>query len=99
MNTTKVSKTGVSATSLIIAGLEVNAEIALEEPEAPQGVDEAVKGLIEKFGLNSVLGAIHCAAWGAAEVHEDTDDMDDAMASFRLRVFGNRLGEAIEALK
>lgn len=96
MNTTKVSKTGVSATSLIIAGLEVNAEIALEEPEAPQGVDEAVKGLIEKFGLNSVLGAIHCAAWGAAEVHEDTDD---AMASFRLRIFGNRLGEAIEALK
>lgn len=99
MNATKISKTGVNATSLIIAGLEVNAEIALEEPECPQGVDEAVKALIERFGINSVLGAIHCAAWGAAEVHEDTEDMDDVMASFRLRVFGNRLGEAIEALK
>jgi hypothetical protein len=96
MNTT--TKIGVLATTLIITGLEVNAEIALEEPEFPQGLDEAVRKLIVKHGLNSVLGAIHHAASDAAEVTE-SEDTDDAITALRLRVFGNRLGEAIEALK
>lgn len=93
------SETGTMAANLIIDGLAVNAEIALEEPQMPQGLDEAVRRLVWKYGVKEVLGAIHCAAWGAAEVHEDMEDEGDAIASFRLRVFGNRLGEAIDALK
>jgi hypothetical protein len=96
MNTT--TDTGMAAAQLIADGLEVNAEIALEEPECPQGVDEDVLRLVRKHGLREVLSAIHCAAWGAAEVHEDVDEPED-MRSFRIRIFNNRLAEAIQALK
>lgn len=92
------TKTGRDAQELIIDGLAVNAEIALEEPQCPQGVDEAVRKLVRRYGVREVLAAIHSAAWGACEVHEDTDDEED-MTSFRLRIFGNRLGGAIDALK
>lgn len=92
------TKTGRNAQELIIDGLEVNAEIALEEPQLQQGVDENVRRLVKRYGVKGVLEAIHCAAWGACEMHEETDDEED-MASFRLRIFGNRLGQAIQALK
>lgn len=98
MNTTTTTNTGKAAAGLIADGLEVNAEIALEEPECPQGVDEDVLKVVRKHGLQSVLAAIHSAAWGAAEVHEDFVDEGD-MAAFRTRIFMNRLGEAINALK
>ena len=94
----ETSETGRTAANLIEAGIEVNAEIALEEPQCTQGVDDDLLKLVQKYGLREVLSSIHCAAWGAAEVHEDTDEPED-MASFRIRIFGNRLGEAIQALK
>ena len=97
MNET-TTKTGIAAQELIAMGLEINAEIAREEPEIPQGLDEDVLSLVQKHGLREVLSSIHCAAWGAAEVHEDTDEPED-MASFRIRIFNNRLSEAIDALK
>ncbi len=97
MNETTTA-TGIAAQELIATGLEINAEIALEEPECPQGVDEDLLRIVQKYGLREVLSSIHCAAWGAAEVHEDTDEPED-MASFRIRIFNNRLGEAIQALK
>lgn len=95
------SVTGRATADLIDAGLEVNAEIALEEPECPQGVDEDVLRVVRKHGLKDVLVAISAAAWGAAEVHEDMDpeDVELLTSVLRLRVFGNRLGEAIDALK
>lgn len=98
MNTTT---TGRAATNLIDSGLEVNAEIALEEPECPQGVDEDVLAVVRKHGLKEVLAAIHMAAWSAAETHEDQAPEDEELLTtvLRLRVFGNRLGEAMGALK
>lgn len=92
------TETGKAAAELITDGIEVNAEIALEEPQMPQGLDEDVLRLIRKHGLRMVLATIHDAAWGAAEAHEDVDEPED-MTSFRVRIFGNRLGEAIAALK
>ncbi len=96
--TKKTSEAGIAAQDLIVHGLEVNAEIALEEPQMTQGVDEALRKLCAKYGVREVLASIHDASWGAAEVHEDTDEVED-MTSFRLRVFGNRLSEAIKALR
>lgn len=93
-----VTQTGRDAIEMIATGLEVNAEIALEERQCVQGLDQGVLDLVEKHGLVAVLAAIHCAAWSAAEVHEDTDDVED-MSPFRLRMFGRRLGEAMNALK
>lgn len=94
----QASETGRAAAELITDGVEINAEIALEEPECPQGLDEDVLQVIRKHGLRMVLATIHDAAWGAAETHEDMDEVED-MTSFRTRIFGMRLGEAIDALK
>lgn len=93
----ETSETGRTAANLIEAGIEVNAEIALEEPQCTQGVDEELLSLVQKYGLKELLASIQCAAWGAAECHEEMEDME--VASLRLRVFGTRLGEAIAALK
>lgn len=95
------TQTARIAADLIDSGLEVNAEIALEEPQLAQGVDEDVLTVVRKHGLKQVLASIHMAAWGAAESHEDMDPEDEEMmtAVLRLRVFGNRLGETIGALK
>ncbi len=95
----KTSDTGRMAANLIVDGLAVNAEIALDVPHLTQGVDEAVRKLVWTYGVKDVLAAIHMAAWGAAEVFMDTDDDEDAIAALRLSIFGNRLGEAIKALK
>ncbi len=95
----KTSDTGRMAANLIIDGLAVNAEMALEEPQMTQGLDEAVRKLVWTYGVKDVLAAIHCAAWGAAEVYADTDDDEDAITALRLSIFGNRLGEAMDALK
>ena len=96
MNET-TTQTGIAAQELIATGLEINAEIALEEPQCTQGVDEELLSLVQKYGLKELLASIQCAAWGAAECHEEMEDME--VASLRLRVFGTRLGEAIAALK
>jgi len=90
--------TGRAAQQLIIDGLEVNAEIALEEPEMEQGIDEELQKLCQKYGVRSILASIHDAAWSAGEVHTETDD-DEDMRALRLKVFSNRLGEAIDALR
>ncbi len=99
MNATKQSKTGTKAQELLLGGLEVHAEMALEEPECRQGVDEDLLELVNKHGLNSVLEAIQCAAWGAGEVHADHEDLAEAMASVRLKLFGSRIADAMNALK
>jgi len=96
MNNT--TKTGRDAQELLIDSLAINAEIALEEPQMTQGVDEAVRKLMKKYGVREVLATVHDAAWSAAEVHEEMDDEED-MTAFRLRIFGNRLSSAIDALK
>ena len=97
MNET-TTQTGIAAQELIATGLEINAEIALEEPECPQGVDEDLLRIVQKYGLREVLSSIHCAAWGACEVHEDTDEPED-MASFRIRIFCGKIRAAMDALK
>jgi hypothetical protein len=94
----KTTATGRAAQQLIVDGLEVNAEIALEEPECEQGIDEDLQKLCQKYGVRSVLASIHCAAWTAGEVHTDSDD-DEDMRALRLRVFSNRLSHAMDALK
>lgn len=94
----KTSETGKAVADYVMRGLEINAEIALHERECPQEVDAEVLKLIEEYGLKSVLTAIQSAAWGASEVHEDTDEPED-MGPFRTRIFMLRLGEAIDCLK
>lgn len=98
-----VTVTGQLARGLICDGLMVNAEIAAEEPSyGPQGLDEALHGLVHRFGAVAVLEALHDAAIGAAEVHEDCDDRDEddyGVVSFRLQVFGRKLRSAMDALK
>lgn len=96
MNNT--SETGRAVADFVKQGLAVNAEIALEERECPQEVDAEVLKLVEEYGLKSVLASIQSAAWGAAEVHEDTDEPED-MGPFRTRMFMLRLGQAIDCLK
>lgn len=96
MNTT--TETGKAVADYVKQGLAVNAEISLEEPQCEPEVDQAVLDLVERFGLKSVLAAIQSAAWGASEVHEDTDEPED-MGPFRTRIFMLRLGEAIDCLK
>jgi hypothetical protein len=91
--------TGEAATDLIVASVEINAEIALEEPEMEQGIDEELYGLLDKYGLKAVLASIHDAAWAAAEVHADMEDDLFALASVRLKSFSRRLHEAMNALK
>jgi len=90
-----ISATGRDARDLLSTGVEVNAEIAREEPEAAHGCDEALFKLVRKHGPVAVLEALHDAAWGAAEMNEE----DDEVTCLRLRVFGNRLGSALDALK
>lgn len=96
MNTT--TETGKAVADYVKQGLAVNAEIAEQEPEVEKGVDEDVLQLVQKYGLKGVLAAIQSAAWGASEVHEDTDEPED-MGPFRTRIFMLRLGEAIDCLK
>lgn len=93
--TNEVSRTGIDARNLLLLGLEVNSEIAREEPELPKGLDEAVLMMMIEHGPVALLEALHDAAWGAAEMNEE----DDEITCLRLRVFGKRLGAALEALK
>lgn len=104
-NATKnISETGKLARGLICDGLMVNAEIAAEEPSyGPKGLDEALHRLVHKFGAVAVLEALHDAAIGAAEVHEDCDDpMDNpkyGVVAVRLKVFCRKVDAAAKALR
>ena len=100
-NATKtVTETGKLARGLICDGLEVNAEIAAEEPSyGRKGLDEGVHRLVKKYGAKAVLEAFHDAACGAAETHEDLDEEGMDVAPLRLRVFCRRLDAAIKALR
>lgn len=99
---TRTTETGRAASDLVRAGLEVNAEIAREEPTMVKGLDEALLRLVDKHGLRMVLLTIQDAACCAAEVREEdcfiAADTTDVSA-LRARVFVLRLGRAIEALK
>jgi len=88
---------GKETLDLIDMGLVVGMEIALEEPQCPQGVDKDVLSAIRKHGLKGVLDSLATAAWGAAEMHEDAEDME--IVALRLRIFGKRIESAIAALK
>ncbi len=107
-NATKnVSKIGSTCRGLIADGLEVNAEIAAEEPHyAPKGLDEALLKVVRKFGAVAVLEALHDAALGAAEVHEECDDPNDdesqdeyGVSAVRLQVFCRKLEAATRTLR
>lgn len=103
-NATKnITEIGKLARGLISDGLEVSAELAAEEPRyAPKGLDEALLSLVRAHGPVAVLEALHDAALGAAEVHEDCDDRDEAdygVVSCRLQVFGRKIEGAIRALR
>lgn len=103
-NATKnVTVTGTLARGLIADGLEVNAEISAEEPAyAPRGLDEALLKIVRRFGTVAVLDALHDAALGAAEVHEDCDDRDEpdfGVVSCRLQVFCRKLEAATRTLR
>ncbi len=103
-NATKiVTATGNLARGLIADGLEVNAEVADEEPEyGPKGLDRALLKLVRRHGAVAVLEALHDAALGAAEVHEECDEpnVDDyGVVSVRLQVFGRKLESAIRTLR
>lgn len=93
-----ISATGQDALNLLLLGLEVNSEIARTEPELPKGLDKAVLMLMIEHGPVALLEAIHDAAWGAAETNEENEDADE-VTCLRLRIFGKRLGAALEALK
>lgn len=90
-----ISETGAAARDLLLTGVEVNADIADDERQMPQGLDRTLAKLMAKHGHTAVLEALHDAAWGAAEMTEEEDEV----TCLRLRVFGKRLGDAIEALK
>ncbi len=103
-NATKnVSGTGKLARGLITDGLEVNAEIAAEEPTyANKGLDMALLKLVRQHGPVAVLEALHDAAIGAAEVHEECDDENEAdfgVVAVRLQVFGKKIDAAIKTLR
>jgi hypothetical protein len=103
-NATKtVTATGNLARGMISDGLEVNAEIADEEPSyAPKGLDAALLKVVRKYGAVAVLEALHDAALGAAEVHEDCDDRDEpdyGVVSCRLQVFCRKLEAATRTLR
>ncbi len=95
MNSKNVSQVGQDARDLIIMGVEVNVDIAADEPQMPQGLDSAILKLMTKHGPIAILEALHDAAWGAAEMNEEEDEI----ACLRLRIFGKRLGTALETLK
>jgi hypothetical protein len=96
MNSKNVSQVGQDARDLIHMGVEVNAEIADDEPHAmPQGLDRALLKLIGKHGVVGVLEALHDAAWSSAEMNEEEDEV----ACLRARIVGKRLGHVIDALK
>ena len=95
-----VSDTGTSARNLIHMGVEVNAEIADDEPHHPahvalQGLDRALFKLVTKHGVVAVLEALHDAAFCSAEVNEEEDEV----ACLRVTIFGKRLGHVIDVLK
>ena len=93
--TNEVSQTGLEARDLLFTGVEVNVEIARDEPDLPKGLDAAILKLMTKHGPVALLESLHDAAWGAAEMNEE----DDEITCLRLRVFGKRLSSALEALK
>lgn len=104
-NATKnVSAVGDLARSLIADGLEVNAEIAAEEPSyATNPPDEELLRIVRLHGIVAVLEAIHDAALGAAEAHEESDESGDVptytIASGRLQVFSRKIDGALRALR
>jgi hypothetical protein len=103
-NATKnVSSTGNLARGLITDGLEVNVEIASEEPSyGPKGLDEALLKLCRKHGAVALLEALHDAALGAAVVHEECDDENEAdfgVVAVRLQVFSRKIEAAIRTLR
>lgn len=98
--TNEVSEVGQLARGLICDGLEVNAEIAAEEPSyGRKGLDEGVHRLVKKYGAKAVLEAFHDAACGAAETHEDMDEDGMDLASLRLRMFCRKIDAAIKTLR
>jgi hypothetical protein len=84
-----------NACDLLSVGIEVNAEIARDEPQMAGGCDIALSRLVQKHGPVALLEALHDAAWGAAESNEEGDEV----TCLRLRIFGKRLGQALAALK
>jgi len=90
-----ISQTGQEARDLLLMGVEVNADIADDERQMPQGLDRTLLKLMAKHGATAVLESLLDAAWSAAEMNEE----DDEITCLRLRVFGKRIGEALDALK
>jgi hypothetical protein len=97
----KQTTTGFAAANIVAQGLEVNAEIALEDGQCVQGVDEDMLRLVEKHGLRALLAAVHDAAWTAGEVRDEDDFRSggEDMGAFRTRIFSLRLGKAIDVLR
>lgn len=94
----KTTETGKSAAHFICAGIEVQADMEHEGTIEGEYLNAALLPIVEKWGIDQVLAAIHDAALGAAEVHEEAVEEGD-MTPFRLQVFCGRLREAMEALK
>lgn len=104
MNTT--TKTGKLARDMICDGLEVHAEMDEQEPEySPadvKGLDRKLHKLVLRYGVKAVLASLHDAAVGAADVHEDCVDHDEAeydVVAVRLQVFGRKLRSAMDTLR
>ena len=95
MNSKNVSA-AAAARSLVIMGVEVNAEIADDEPHARSCLDRDLFKLICKHGLIGVLEALQDAALSSAEMNEGDDDQD--LACLRARIAGHRLGTVVDAL-
>jgi hypothetical protein len=97
--TRMVTVTGKLARGLIVDGLEVNAEVIAD---GPNGLDERLLVLIRQYGAVGILEALHDAALGAAEIHEECDDPEDqdfGVVAVRLQVFSRKLDAAIKTLR
>lgn len=90
------TETGTEALHFIDMGLEVAADMeADDEPNAPSGMAADLRRIVGEAGLGEVLATIHDAALGAAEVHEEGNEI----VAVRLQVFCARLREAMSALR
>ena len=95
MNDTTTAET---ARSLVLMGLEVNAEIADDEPRmSSPGLDRALFELVCQHGLVGVLEALTDAAWSSAEMNEEVEE--ETVACLRARIVGKRLERVLAVLK
>ena len=93
---TMITQAGRDTASFVECGLEVNAECYAEEKVT--SCDEEVLALVRKHGLTALLESLIDAAYGASEMHEETNDLED-MGPFRTRMFGRRLDAVVKTLR